>query len=182
MFLARLLSLDSESFLSRLASLFRPEDTDVRPVSASRKSFEPRHGASVSGKRAPVESLSGSHRRADALPRSRSVPCELWIGMKWRRRRSGSRLNGNGTAHALFTSSHFRAENRIPLFLKMLLYRRHLCVTHPRRHGRACHRKSAVADLRHFISAEVGQARLPMPSTTCFLGKGRRGCPAQGRA
>jgi len=30
------------------------------------------------------------------LPRSRSVPCELWIGMKWRRRRSGSRLNGNG--------------------------------------------------------------------------------------
>src|ERR1700682_5210811 len=38
----------------------------------------------------------------------------------------------------------------------------------PNRHGRACHRKSGLPDLRHIISADLGQARGPMPSTTFF--------------
>jgi hypothetical protein len=37
------------------------------------------------------------------------------------------------------------------------------------RHGRACQRKSGLFDLRHSLSAEVGQARVPMPSTSCFV-------------
>src|SRR5262249_14578891 len=46
-----------------------------------------------------------------------------------------------------------------------------------RRHGRACHRKSGLPDLRHFILAELRQARGPIPSTS-FVTQGRRGCPA----
>jgi len=42
-----------------------------------------------------------------------------------------------------------------------------------RRHGRTRHCKSGLPDLQQVFYAEVGQARLPMPSTSS-----RRGCPA----
>ena len=37
------------------------------------------------------------------------------------------------------------------------------------RHGRTCHRKSGLPDLRHLSYAQLGQARVALPSTSCFL-------------
>src|SRR5262249_29098206 len=34
------------------------------------------------------------------------------------------------------------------------------------RHGRACHRKSGLPGLRRFKTSELGQARVPVPSTS----------------
>jgi len=47
-----------------------------------------------------------------------------------------------------------------------------------RRHGRACHRKSGLPDLRHLIVRNSGLPELRCHPRLCRLTKERRGCPA----